>query len=77
MARFLRAMIWVSLVAVAIIVIQSSMWSAGQSRQLQYGEFMQLVEQRKVASLVVDPKNVGHGLLAGGEKYLGQPAGHQ
>jgi ATP-dependent Zn protease len=70
LARFLRVMIWVSLVAVAIIVIQATMHTAGTVRQLDYSEFMSLVNQRRVASLSVDAKNTGHGALVDKTKYV-------
>ena len=69
MARTLRALIWISAVAVAVVVIQQSMQQRGKSRELDFGPFMKLVEQGQVESLTVDAKNVGRGKLVGGESY--------
>jgi cell division protease FtsH len=69
LARTLRALIWISAVAVAVVVIQQSMQQRGKSRELDFGPFMKLVEQGQVESLTVDAKNVGRGKLVGGESY--------
>jgi cell division protease FtsH len=68
LARFLRALIWVSLVAVAFVVILRAVETSTTSISLDYGQFMQKVQANEVRSLSVDAKNIGRGELVGNKQ---------
>ena len=62
MARVLRAIIWIAVVAVAIVAIHHSMSQHQQKPvDLSYGDFVQKMQARQVDSLTVDAKSSGTG----------------
>jgi len=69
LARFLRTLIWVSAVAVAVVVIQQSMQQRGQATPTNFGYFIKRVAQGEVRSVTIDPKNVGHFVTDDGRKW--------
>jgi cell division protease FtsH len=63
LARFFRIASWVALVAVAVIFLQQSVKQREATRQADFTQFMQQVEQDKVKSLTVSPKGRGEFVL--------------
>ncbi len=61
MARVFRVLIWVAVIAAAVVVIRASLQRQAKQLPLGYGEFMVQVQEGNVKSLVVEPKNVGLG----------------
>ncbi len=72
LARFFRIASWIALVAVAVVVLQLGMKSQQPKEDYDYGTFMRKVKSGEVATLVISPKNIGEGTLAGkagGSRY--------
>ena len=61
MARFFRALIWILLIAVAVVAIQQYVVNQQVSKSIGIGEFMRAVENGEVRSLIIY-KTVGEGV---------------
>ncbi len=61
MARFVRIIGWIALVAVAVVFLQHAMESKETKDRLNFGQLMQKVEAGDIASITIDPKNTAEG----------------
>ncbi len=61
MARLVRVVGWIALVAVAVVFLQISMRSKETKDRIDFGQLMQKVEAGDVISITINPKNTGEG----------------
>ncbi len=61
MARLVRVVGWIALVAVAVVFLQLSMSGKDTKDRLDFGQLMQKVEAGDVISITINPKNTGEG----------------
>ena len=60
MARFFRALIWISLIVLAVVLIQHSVLRNQADKSINFGEFMRAVEKGEIKSVSIY-KSVGEG----------------
>jgi len=70
LARFLRIVSWVGLVALVLVLLHQNLPRQEREMPLAFGEFMQKVENDQVESLTISPKNIGTGRLSSGTRYV-------
>jgi cell division protease FtsH len=61
LARLVRVVGWIALVAVAVVFLQISMRSKETKDRIDFGQLMQKVEAGDVISITINPKNTGEG----------------
>ncbi len=61
MARIVKAIMWLALVALALVVIRQAMLNKSTPREFAWGDFAQKMQAGRILSLTVDAKNIGSG----------------
>ncbi len=69
MARFFRALIWISLIVLAVVLIQQSVTQRQSRKPIGIGEFMRAVDKGEIKSLTIY-KSVGEGERVVGGKTV-------